>query len=110
MEATTTTTTTDADLAAFMIVNGLVFLRAEHSSPRSTFVLSDPRGQADSLRRQFIVDVNLRRVLAVRRGLINAVVIARTTPTAVCTATDLAQAGAIAAAHAAERRDRAATG
>lgn len=118
MAAAKTTETSDTDLAAFMIVyGGLVFLTAEYAQPRSTFVLSDPGGHADSLRRQFIgaVDlrwtaVDLRRFLAVRRGLINALDLAKAAPSRTCSAADLAEAGAAAAARAAERRNRVATG
>lgn len=87
-EATTPTTTTtlDADLASYMILAGLRLLRCEAAAPRARFVLSDPDHHADSYRRAFIGDARLRRFLAVRRMLINAVPLARECPGHICTA------------------------
>jgi hypothetical protein len=109
----TTAKVSDADVATFLIVHDLAWLRTEYWPPRSMFVLADRAGQADGLRKQFIADVglprgmSLRSFLALRRDLVRSVDVAKAAPSAICTPSDLAQAMAVSAARAAERRNRA---
>ena len=86
--------TTSVDLASFLVWHGLIFSECVYATPRSEFILHDTAGgRADTLRRLFIADlktpIKLREFLDIRRGLINAVSIAREHPLRICRADDL---------------------
>ena len=76
---------------AFMIVHGVELLRVERGADRRrcTFVLADPDGRGDSLRRRYAHAEGLQRVLRTRRHLARLAQAARESASGVVLPSDL---------------------
>lgn len=86
-----TTSTSDVDVACFLMSVGLKLLRVEAGTTRATFVLADPDQQGNTLRARYIRDPILKPMFRARRQLVRGVKLARASRSQCLTGSELAR-------------------